>query len=81
MSFGQSLLFGQPSIDANMNLHYLNQAQIYAASNPGNVQAQRQLQYWQEVCLRQTQAALATAAAAPVGPSRGLRLPWATLVF
>ena len=54
--FGQSALFGQPSNDPNMNLHYLNQAHACAVQNPTNVQAQRQWAYWAEIVQRQAAA-------------------------
>ena len=69
-SFGQSVLFGQPSDDPNVNFGYLQSAIQSAQLNPQNTQMQRQVAYWQEVVARQAQAnsmaqaSLAQAAAA-----------------
>ena len=57
--FGQSTVFGQPSTDPAMNMHYYSQAQSFAANNPTNLQAQRQLAFWAEVVQRQAAAAQA----------------------
>ena len=54
-SFGGSP-FGMPSPDLSTNVGYLQQAQTFAAINPGNLQAQRRAAYWQEVVQRQSAA-------------------------
>ena len=61
--FGHSTLFGQPSNDPNMNVYYMQQAQLFFRQKPGNVQASRQLAYWTGIVQRQAAAAAATAAA------------------
>ena len=66
MMFGQSVLFGMPSDDVNINMGHLQQAQQYLQANPQNVQAQRQCAYWTDIVQRQQQAA---ASAAPVPPT------------
>ena len=53
--FGQSVLFGQPSDDPNINMQTYSQALLYAQQNPNNPQAQRQAAYWHEIIQRQTQ--------------------------
>ena len=52
-SFGQSVIFGQPSDDPNMNLQFLQFATQHATANPGDPQAQRQLAYWRDLVQRQ----------------------------
>ena len=74
-AFGQSQMFATPSIDPAINLEHLKHAMLVASQRPQNLQAQRQLQYWQEVCARQAAAAAQAASAAQApGPGQGLPL-------
>ena len=45
-----------PSVDINMNIYYMQQAQQYAMQRPHDQQAQRQAAYWAEVVARQSMA-------------------------
>ena len=58
--FGQSTLFGHPSQDPSLNVHYAQLAYQHAQNHPSDPQAQRQWAFWSEV-VRQQQAAAQTA--------------------
>ena len=49
-------MFGLPSTDMNMNVHYGQLAQQHARTHPSNPVAQRQAAYWAEVVARQQAA-------------------------